>query len=67
MKEAHRLRQLKLDSAEPWTMTVGIAPELARMDTLMTRRLFPSPTFPFGVRSRQEGLMDGDWPAQAWT
>lgn len=67
MKEAHRLRQLKLDSAEPWNMTVGMTSELARMDTIITRRPFPCPTFPCGVRSRQEGLVEGGLPAQVWT
>lgn len=40
MKEAHRLRQLKLDSTKPWNLTIGMTSELARMDTLMTKRLF---------------------------
>lgn len=28
---------------------------------------FPSPTFPLGVRSRQEELVEGGSPAQVWT
>lgn len=40
MKEAHRLRQLKLDSTKAWNLTIGMTSELAKMDTLVTKRLF---------------------------